>query len=465
MQDAFIYDQLNMNKKSLVTDQPLFKTFLIFLLPLVATNILQNLSGTINTIFVGQMLGVHAVAAVAVFFPILFALMAFVIGLSSGSSILVGQAWGANNLAKVRQIVGATLFLTLILGVCIALFGIAFTPDFLKILGVSPDVMHLSIPYVRSMLAGSPLLFIYIIYTSVLRGVGDSVTPLLALSMTSLFGLVITPVLIGGYMGLPQLGIVAPAIASIVGNIAVILFLIVYLNKKDHALKLNKDLLKEIHYHPALSRSILKLGIPTGIQMVTTSLSGLVIMRLVNSFGPDATAAYGAINQVINYIQFPALSIAIAASIFASQAIGAGRNDLLAKVKKTALQSSVIITGGLVLLAYLFSRHLLNLFITDPHVVALGQTLLFTVIWSIVFFGVSAVFASIMRASGTVNIPMIINISAILLVELPCAYLFSHFWGLQGIWMAYALSFVSLCLMQYSYYHFVWKKKSIQRLV
>jgi Na+-driven multidrug efflux pump len=86
-----------MAQQALVQQQSLWKTFFIFLLPLVVTNILQSLSGTINTIFVGQMLGVHAIAAVAVFFPILFCLMAFVIGLSAGSTVLVGQAWGAKN--------------------------------------------------------------------------------------------------------------------------------------------------------------------------------------------------------------------------------------------------------------------------------------------------------------------------------------------------------------------------------
>jgi len=92
-----------------IQQQKLWKTFLVFLLPLIATNILQNLSGTINTIFVGQMMGVEAIAAVSVFFPILFCLMAFVIGLSAGATVLVGQAWGAQNIQKVRCVVGSTL--------------------------------------------------------------------------------------------------------------------------------------------------------------------------------------------------------------------------------------------------------------------------------------------------------------------------------------------------------------------
>lgn len=186
--------------QTLLNQQKLWKTFLIFLLPLIATNILQNLSGTINTVFVGQMMGVNAIAAVAIFFPILFCLMAFVIGLSAGATVLVGQAWGAQNVEKVRCVVGSTLFMTLIGGTITALLGVVFAKHILLALGTDPEVMHLSLPYVQWMLAGSPLLFIYLIYTSILRGVGDSTTPLIASGMTILIGLLITPILIAGYL-------------------------------------------------------------------------------------------------------------------------------------------------------------------------------------------------------------------------------------------------------------------------
>ena len=447
-------------------DEPGFwKVFLVFLVPLIATNILQNLSGTINTIFVGQMMGVQAIAAVSVFFPILFCLLAFVIGLSAGSTVLVGQAWGAQNLEKVRAVVGSTIFMTLIGGTIIAILGVLSARHILEALGTDPSVMHLSLPYIQWMLAGSPLLFIYIIYTSILRGVGDSITPLIALGMTSLIGLFITPVLIAGYFGFPQLGIIAPAIATIVGYLAVLIFLYVYLNKKNHPLRPDLAMCKHVRHNPELSKIILRLGVPTGIQMVTTSVAGLVIVGLVNRYGSEATAAYGAVNQVLNYIQFPALSIAIAASIFGAQAIGAGKADSLSRVTKTALGMNFVFTGGLVILAYLFSKYLMALFITDEKVVILGQQLLFIVLWSILFFGASAIFASIMRASGTVTMPMIINIVAILCIELPAAYLFSAWWGLAGIWYAYALAFVCLCVMQGLYYQFVWKKKTVQVLI
>ena len=445
--------------------RPFWQQFLLFLLPLIATNILQSLSGTINTIFVGQMMGVNAIAAISVFFPILFCLMAFIIGLSAGATVLVGQAWGKGETEQVQAITGATLFMTLIGGACIAAFGVYFAQDILLGLGTDQSLIPLALPYVQTMLAGSPILFVYIIYTSILRGVGDSKTPLLALGMTSGIGLVVTPTLIKGWFGLPQLGILAPAVATILGYVFVLLFLTVYLNRRRHILRINSHLLSRIRFSPSLSPLILKLGVPTGIQMVTNSLAGLVIIGLVNGFGPQATAAYGAVNQVNNYVQFPAMSISIAASIFAAQAIGSGHMQRLAKVTLTALSMNLYLTGSLIVLAYLFSEHLMALFITDPAVVELGGELLHIVLWSVLFFGAGGIFAGIMRASGTVMVPMIINMVAVLGIELPMAYWFSHLWGLHGIWMAYALSFVCLCIMQGQYYHWVWKKKSIQALV
>ena len=442
-----------------------WKVFLIFLGPLILTNILQNLSGTINTIFVGHMLGVNAIAAIAVFFPILFLLLTFVIGISSGATVLIGQAWGAKDIEKVRTIVGALLYMTMIGGVIIAIIGVIFAQNILLLLGIDPAIMHLALPYVKWMLIGSPILFLYITYTSILRGVGDSTTPLIASAITIIVGLITTPLLIGGYFGFPKIGIIAPAVATILGFISVLIFLYIYLNKKDHALKLDRNMIGHIRYHPELSKLILKLGLPTAGQMVTNSVAGLVIIGLVNQYGAHATAAYGAVNQVLNYIQFPALSISIAASIFAAQAIGAGKQELLPKVIKTSLIMNIIITGILVALAYLFSKYLMGMFITDPSVIELGQQLLFIVLWSFLFFGASAVFAAIMRASGTVGVPMMINIFAIVCIEVPCAYLFSHWFGLKGIWYALALTYLCLCLMQGLYYQFVWKKKAIKVLI
>ncbi|MBI4045303.1 MAG: MATE family efflux transporter, partial [Devosia nanyangense] len=206
-------------------------------------------------------------------------------------------------------------------------------------------------------------------------------------------------------------------------------------------------------------------GVPAGVQMVVSSVAAIVVVGLVNHFGSDATAAYGAVNQVLSYVQFPAMSIGIAASIFGAQAIGAGQSGQLRAITRTGLVMNIIITGALILLAYLFSEHIVRLFLTDSHVVEMTQTLLHIVLWSVLLFGASVVLTGIMRASGTVLVPMIISLATILGVELPGAILFSHYYGLNGIWMGYALSFTTMLVLQAAYYWFFWRRKRVVALI
>jgi Na+-driven multidrug efflux pump len=160
------------------------------------------------------------------------------------------------------------------------------------------------------------------------------------------------------------------------------------------------------------------------------------------------------------------MSIGIATSIFGAQAIGARQIDQLSMITRTALLLNLVITGSLIILAYLFSQHLVALFITDPEVIDLTEHLLFIVLWAILPFGWGVVFSGMMRASGMVIAPMLIALAAILFIELPGAlWLSQTSLGLSGIWMAYAASFTAMLLMQAGWYHFVWKKKKIVALV
>ena len=445
--------------------RPLWQRFLVFLIPLMLSNILQSLSGTINSVFIGQMIGVKALASVAVFFPVLIFLISFIIGLASGSAILIGQAWGAKNLLKIKQVTGTTLTAAFFLGLFIAVLGATFTRNLMDLLDVPADVIDDATAYGRVMLVGMPGFFIFLIITSVLRGVGDTTTPLIALVISILVGLVITPALIQGWFGLPQIGVLAAAVAFIAGFSVVLVFLFFFLNWRKSPMAPDRELLRHLHIDPKLLGMVLKLGIPAGVSMVVASLSGIVIIGIVNRFGSDATAAYGAVNQVLSYVQFPAMSIGIAASIFAAQAIGARRNADVEKVTNTALLMNTFVTGGLVLTAYLFSEHLVAVFITDPEVIALTERLLHIVLWSTIVFGYGSIFSAVMRASGDVLIPMGLSLVAIVVVEVPAALLLSQVFGLDGVWIGYSLSFSTLLLLQASYYYGFWRKKEIKALI
>lgn len=446
--------------------RPLWQRFAIFLLPLMASNILQALSGTFNSIFIGQMIGVEALASLATFFPILFFLISFIIGLSAGSTILIGQAWGAKDLHRVKEITGTTLTTAIVLGLVVAIIGGIWIEDIMALLGAPENIRDMAVGYGRIMFLGMPGFFVFLIVTSILRGVGDTITPLFSLILSMLVGVVFTPALIQGWWGLPQLGVNAAAWAFIAGFVVVLLFLFFYMRARKMPLAPDTEMLRSLKPDFKLLGLILKLGVPAGLQMVVASVAGIVIVGLVNRFGSNATAAYGALNQVLNYVQFPAMSIGIATSIFGAQAIGARQQDQLEAITRTALVMNLVITGGLVLIAYLVSEPLVSLFITDPEVIDLTQHLLHVVLWAIVPFGFGVVFSGMMRASGMVYAPMLLSLAAILIVELPGAvWLSQTSLGLSGIWVAYAASFTAMMVMQAAWYHFVWKKKKIVALV
>jgi putative MATE family efflux protein len=432
---------------------------------MVLANILQSLSGTLNNVFIGQMLGTRALAAVAGMFPIVFFFISLVIGVGAGASVLIGQAWGAREPHKVKSIAGTALALGLLLGLVVALFGGMFTEALLGALGTPADVLPLAVGYARMMMLAMPALLVFILYTQLLRGVGDTLTPLYALVLSTSVSCVLTPAFIRGWWGLPQLGVTSAAAASIASFIAALAFLAWFLRRRGHALAPDLELMRALRINPRLLRLVLRIGLPTGVQMVVVSLAEIALLSIVNGFGSDATAAYGAVNQVVNYVQFPALSISITASILGAQAIGGGRSHLLGAITRTGLKMNLVITGGLVLVGYLFSRHLIGAFVTSPPVLELAQTLLHIMLWSSLVFGFQALLGGVMRSSGAVLVPTGISVFCIVLIEVPAAWLLSQRFGINGVWMAYPITFAAMLALQASYYRIVWRKQKIERLV
>jgi putative MATE family efflux protein len=444
---------------------PLWRTYLVFLVPMVLSNILQGLSGTINGIFIGQMLGTHALAAVSGMFPIVFFFLSLVIGLGAGASVLIGQAWGAQDTVKVRAIAGTALTLGAGIGLAAAVFGSLFTQQMLELLGTPADVLVDAVSYARVIMLIMPMLLVFVLSTQLLRGVGDTVTPLLALLLSTAIGLSLTPALIQGWLGLPRMGIQSAALAGLVSYAAALAFLFFRLRRQQHVLAPDKAFLTALGLDRTILAKVARIGLPTGMQMVVISLSELVILSLVNSHGSEATAAYGAVTQIVNYVQFPALSIAITASILGAHAIGAGEHQRLGAILRTGLWLNVGLTGSLVVLGYALSHWLLGLFLTQPLVLAQAEHLLHIMLWSLLLFGFQSVVGGIMRASGVVMVPVAISVFCILGIEVPAAYLLSARYGLEGVWMAFPVAYLAMLILQSSYHRLVWRFRTIERLV
>lgn len=448
-----------------VAQRPLWRTFMAFLVPMLASNLLQSLSGTINNVYLGQMLGVQALAAVSGFFPVMFFFIAFAIGLGAGASVLIGQAWGAGNMERARAVAGTTLTVGIVGGLAVALFGGLFTTRLLLALGTPADILPDATGYARIILVAMPAVFVFLLSTAMLRGVGDTISPLLTLGLSTVMGLVLTPALIRGWGGLPQLGVASGAWATVVSFTVATVWLALHLRSRRSPLAPDAAFVRHLRIDPALLRVVLRVGLPTGVQMIVIALAELAVLSLVNQHGSQATAAYGAVNQVWGYAQFPAISISITASILGAQAIGAGRIERLGAILRTGLLINLVLTGSLVLLGYLFSRPLMGLFITSAPVVDIAQGLLHVGLWCCVVFGMAGIFSGIMRASGTVLVPTAISVGCIALVELPVAWALNQHLGLTGIWLSYPAAFCAMLALQAAYYRFIWRHQPIRRLV
>jgi putative MATE family efflux protein len=443
----------------------MWKKFVVFLGPLMLSNILQALSGTLNNIYIGQMIGVDALAAVFAIFPLLFFFVAFVMGLGAGAPVLIGQAYGARELDKVKAVAGTTLTVVLAMGIVVAVFGGLFTETLLHVLATPANIIKDAAAYARVMLISMPGLFLFLVMTSMTRGVGDTKTPMIALAISTSSGLLLTPAFIRGWFGLPMLGVASAAAASVIATVIALGWIFFHMRRSAHPLAPDATLLRHMSIDWTILRSVLRLGLPTGVQMIVMSLAEIALLAFVNRYGSNATAAYGAVNQVLNYVQFPAMSIAITASILGAQAIGAGHSERLGLITRTGLLLNLIISGSLITLAYFFSRAMIGCFVTSAPVIELAQTLLHIVLWSVVIFGASAVLSGVMRASGTVMAPTAISIISIAAVEVPVAYVLSQRMGINGIWIAYPVYFTALFAVQLAFYWFIWRHKTIRKLI
>lgn len=443
----------------------LWKSFLRFLAPLMLGNALQSLFGTVSNVYLGQMIGVDALAAVSTFFPVFFFLFAFVMGLSTGATVLIGQAFGAGEHGTVKIVVGTTLAIGLLLSMSVGLIGGLFSWQLMMALATPADILDQASRYARIMLLTMPLGFVFLLMTAMIRGVGDAVTPLLALALSTAIGLILTPMLIRGAFGLPALGITSPAWAAAISNAVTLIVLAVYLLRKKHALAPDVVLLRHLRLNRAVIGQILGIGLPSAVGMVVMAIAELVLLGLVNGFGSDATAAYGAVNQVMGYTQFTAMSISIAVSILGAQAIGGGDRARLDGIVRTGLAFNLVLTGGLVALIYLMPRAVLGIFITDGAVLDLAKGLLFIALWSSVPFGLATTFSGAMRAAGVALTPMLLSIFAIVAIELPSAVILSRTIGLEGVWAAYPIVFCAMFVLQMGYYLMVWRKRAIRRLI
>ena len=421
--------------------------YLVLLTPLVLTHALQSAGGLLDGFWLGRLLGVQGIATAASFFPVFFLLLSLIIGLGAGATVLAGQAWGARDAAQVRR-VGATAFVAAPgVGMVVALTGAWSAPWLMQALGTPPDILPAAIRYARAMLLVMPSVFVAWTGLSLSRGTGDAFSPMWSLLAATLVGAVCTPLLVAG----TSLGAAGVAVSTLVAQGVVLTVLMWRWRQGRHPLAPGAGW-QDCKPSAAIAKRMLRIGLPAALQMLAMALAEIVLLGLVNRHGSGATAAYGAATQVLSWVQFPAMSLGIAAAIFSAHAVGAGRRDRLPAIVGMGLRLNAVVSALFVVAAHLLAPFALRVFLDPGAVLEQAVTIVRTVAWSVVLLGWSNVLVSSMRASGAAGVPALLSMAAIVGIELPVAVALEARFGLAGVFWACPAAFLAMLVLHGLYY-------------
>jgi putative MATE family efflux protein len=446
-----------------LTEGPVFRTLLIFSVPMLLSNILQSLSGTVNSIWVGRLIGEDALAATANANIVMFLVAGAAFGFGMAATVKIGQRYGARDIDGARRTFGTAVGFSAVLMLAIALVGWLGAPALLTALETPGTAYGLALTYLRLMFVSMPFGMISIILTMGLRGTGDARTPLIFMAVTVAIDIVLNPMLIAGFGPVPAMGIAGSAIATIVASMVSFAAMLVYVYAKDLPLRLRGPELGYLKPRRDEMSYIVSKGVPMGAQMLIMSAAGIIMVGLVNREGLLMTAAYAAAMQLFTYIQMPAMAIGGAVSAMAAQFIGARKWDRLDQITRAGVLINFAMTGFLTVILLAFDRPALVLFLgPDSPAVPLARHIQLLAVWSFMLFGVTMVYSATMRAGGAVWAPLLIIAIALYPVRLGFYYLTYDRLGADAIWWSFTVgSIAGLGLGWWLYRYSNWRRRAI----
>jgi putative MATE family efflux protein len=436
---------------------------ILFSLPMLAGNLIQNAYSIVNAVWVGKGLGEVDLAAVTVSMPILFMLTPIAIGLTNGTSVLIAQFAGARNWESVRKVVQTSASLQIIVSASILVVGELMTPFIMRAMGTPSSAYPLAVSYMRIFLCGTPCVFGTFLVASMLRGIGDSKTPVYFQAGSLLLNAILDPLLIFGWFGFPKLGLNGAATASVAAQVAGLVATLVYLYRKDH-------LVAPDWLHLRIDRHTLglinKIGLPTVVQQSLVSIGAAFVLSYVNAYGENATAAYGAGMRIDQIAFLPAMTLNVSVSTLVGQNIGAGRLDRV----KHIFRWGIVLAGGMTsivaLVAFAFPQVVLKMFLNDPVPIGIGVGYLRCVAFAYMFFSAMFVGNGVLNGSGHTLVSTIGTLVSLWIVRVPLAgYLSHHLHRVDGVWYAILISsFVSMLISLSFYYSGIWRRSIVKHV-
>jgi len=444
-----------------LTTGPIGATLLAFALPTLASNILQSLNGSINSIWVGRFLGESALAATSNANIIMFLMFSAVFGFGMAATILIGQSVGRRDIEAARRAFGSAIGLVMGGAVVIAILGWLFAPQILRLLATPGEAQNMARDYLRVIFLGLPFSMLGVLIQMSLRGTGDSVTPLWFMALSVAIDSSFNPLLIDGIGPFPKMGIAGSATATLFAGIVSSGGLLIYVYARDLPIRLRGHELRYLIPEKALVRTILAKGLPMGAQMLVMSTAGLTMMGLVNRLGVDTAAAYAVSQQLWTYIQMPAMAIGVAVSSMAAQNIGAGKWERVGAITRSGIAYNTIITLVVIAAIILFDRQVMALFVGGRSpAIPIARHIQLISSWTFVMFGATMVYFSTVRANGATVPPLVILAIAFYPVRIGFAVYGQHWLGTDALWWAFPIgSAVSLSLAAAYYYRGSWRRE------
>lgn len=387
-----------------MTEGKIQALMIAFALPVLLSQIFQQLYNTADAFIVGRYLGTTALAAVTSSGTLIFLLTSFFIGISMGGGVVISRYFGANDKEQVSRAIHTILAFGIASGVFLTIVGVSLTPTFLGWMQTDPEVMPEAVVYFRYYFLGSLAMVLYNVCCSIMNALGDSRRPLYYLIFSSLLNVFLDFLFLAGF----HWGVWAAALATVISQAASVVLCMMHLLRGGNIYTVK---IRKIRFHKEPLMEIIRNGMPAGVQNSVIAFANVIVQSQINSFGKLAMAAYGIHAKIEGFAFLPIISFNMACTTFISQNLGARQYDRAKKGSRFCIVSAVVLAQLIGIGYYFFAPNLIALFDETPGVVALGvrQARTLTLFYFLLAFSHSI--AAVCRGAGKAFVPMCIMLS------------------------------------------------------
>ena len=439
-----------MNKKSYeinMCEGPLFAKIVVYSIPLMLSGILQLLFNAADTIVVGRFAGSQALAAVGSTTSLINLLTNVFMGLSIGANVLIARYYGAGREKDASKAVHTSISLSIISGLILTVIGIAAARPLLLFMGSPADVIDLSVLYIRIYFAGMPVILLYNFGSAILRAVGDTQRPLYYLTFAGVINVILNLIFVIGF----KMSVAGVALATILSQVVSAYLIIRCLMKMDGMCRLE---LKKLSIDIPMMKSMIKLGLPAGMQGSIFSISNVLIQSSINSFGSVAMAGNAAASNVEGFTYIAMNALHQTALTFTSQNFGQRKFDRIKKIQIICVGMVIAVGlffgGG----SYLFGNTLLRFYSTDSEVIGYGLLRMSIICLFYFLCGTMDVMVGGLRGLGFSVMPMIVSlIGACGLRILWIFTVFEHYRTLEMLYISYPITWTIMALVHVICYY------------